>query len=102
LYYSIQYYIFHAKKEYSIEYRKGEAMPIRHDPHSIGGRICSVRLAHGLTQGHFATSVGVPRHAVTAYEQGGDVPLAVMLAIGDIFQVNWVWILTGIGPRDAH
>src|SRR5262245_12339159 len=68
---------------------------------SIGKRICSVRLTSGLTQGHFASFVGVPRQAVTDYEQGGDVPFEVMVAIGKTFQVNWVWLLTGIGPRGS-
>ena len=69
---------------------------------SIGRRIRSVRLTSGLTQGHFASFLGVPRQAVTDYEQGRDVPLEVMVAIGKTFQVNWVWLLTGIGPRAAH
>jgi hypothetical protein len=39
---------------------------------------------------------------MTECEQGGDVPLEVMVAIGDIFYVNWVWLLTGLGPKEAY
>jgi hypothetical protein len=35
-------------------------------------------------------------------EQGGEVPVEVMVAIGDTFHVNWVWLLTGIGPKEVH
>lgn len=66
---------------------------------SIGERVFRVRVEHGLTQGQFATVLGLSRQAVTEYEQGGEVPWRVMGTIGNAFGVNWVWLLTGIGPK---
>lgn len=69
--------------------------------HGVGGRVFRVRVEHGLTQWQFATVLGLSRHAVTEYENGGDVPWGVMVAIGEAFGVNWVWLLTGVGPAYA-
>lgn len=67
--------------------------------HGVGGRVFGVRVEYGLTQWQFATVLGLSRQAVTEYENGGDVPWGVMVTIGDAFGVNWVWLLTGIGPQ---
>lgn len=81
---------------------KGDTMQPPAERHGVGERVFRVRVEHGLTQGQFATALGLPRHAVTAYEQGGEVPWHVMVTIGEAFGVNWVWLLTGIGPRYTH
>jgi transcriptional regulator with XRE-family HTH domain len=68
------------------------------EQNTMGKRIFLVRVAYGLTQGQFASFLGLSRQAVTAYESGQPVPLEVLFLLCDKFNVTWTWILTGNGP----
>src|SRR5262245_31376362 len=54
------------------------SMATHSEQNTMGKRICLVRVTSGLTQGQFASFLGLPRQAVTAYETGQPVPLEVL------------------------
>ena len=56
-----------------------------------------MRIRNGLTQGAFAQYLGVSRQDVTEYEHGSDVPPPVLVALCQIFNVEWAWLTLGIG-----
>jgi len=62
------------------------------------GRICWVRISNGLTQGTFASYLGMSRQAVTAYEDGSEVPPQVLITLCEVFSVEWAWLTVGVGP----
>ena len=68
---------------------------------TMGERIVAVRQRAGLTQGQFAAAIGESRAALSAYEHGHVVPLRILSAIAQRFQVNWVWLETGLGAPGA-
>lgn len=67
---------------------------------SIGGRFLEIRKARGLKQTDVAEAIGISHGAVVNYEKGRDPPAKVVIAFGKAFNVNAMWLLTGIGRPD--
>ena len=62
--------------------------------------IKAVRLKAGLTHGQFTGVIGESPAALNGYEHRQVVPLRVLSTIAQKFNVNWVWLETGIGKAE--
>lgn len=67
----------------------------------MGERIKLLRKALGLTQEEFGKKIGIKRNTIATYEIGRNVPIdAVIFSICRTFNVNEVWLRTGLGGED--
>jgi DNA-binding XRE family transcriptional regulator len=72
------------------------------DPQTLGERLALVRNRHGMTQWQMSQVVGVSRQDVTDYEHGQEVPLPVLVMVGEVFGVRWLWLADGLGAREQQ
>ena len=64
----------------------------------MGERIKELRKALGLNQTDFGNRIGLKQGSVAGYENGARTPLdAVITSICREFNVNEVWLRTGVG-----
>lgn len=68
----------------------------------IAARIAQVRHHHGFSQGVMAAKLGLSDSAYKNYEKGRrDIPLSVALRLCSMFNLNFMWLFTGIGKQSG-
>ena len=70
------------------------------DNAALGRRLVAVRATTGLSQGGFATSLGLSSRAYANYERGErEMPVALFRALYETYGIDPVWLLDGPGDQ---
>ncbi|EQD38243.1 transcriptional regulator, XRE family [mine drainage metagenome] len=70
------------------------------DNAALGRRLMAVRATTGLSQGGFATSLGLSSRAYANYERGErEMPVALFRALYETYGIDPVWLLEGPGDH---
>lgn len=67
---------------------------------ALGRRLMAIRATTGLSQGGFATSLGLSSRAYANYERGErEMPVALFRALYETYGIDPVWLLDGPGDQ---
>ena len=75
---------------------------LKAEPQTMAERLAVVRKEHGLTRRQVALLLGWETRHVEAYEHGQPVPFPILRAFCELFAVQGVWLLRGIGQRYGY